>query len=213
MATYHAQATSLYDKNPLECTDVCESCIGMESGSNARHGNMFQLSWEQVTANVQRRHPNASALAVGDFIELFEVPTYAAVEHLSVFHDCDLKGFRFRVGYASVLDCPVPRTVVDVSVEARIDTERGTTVSNDATPGAIPVMGAQQGRDLLHFAPAPRNNHRAVLRMEVTALPTSGSVWDLPELQFFATFDRYAVCYCAKCAGAYDKSLVTTVTQ
>lgn len=224
MSNYTLQIDKLYDKQratSLACEYKKSSCAGMETGPLNRQGAL-QVSMDWLKKNVQSRYGVVPVLAVGDTLEVFEFPTYARLEDLSVFHDCPLGDFRFQVEVADVIDGDAGlRTVTPrAGIVALNDTEVGTTVTNDATAGAIPVLGATAGRDHFHFGNEVRNNHRAVIRLRVTAAPAvpaagnppAASFFDYAGLNLFARFEKYASCVCAPtCQGGYDKDLVTAV--
>jgi hypothetical protein len=217
--TYFGQTSSEYDRSPFGCANDLDFCKGLESGTYNRDSGGLQVSFNTLKDRVERRHGVASqsTLAVGDFIELFDVPTYAALTHLSVMHDCDTKGFKFDLEVADVSGTWTARVATArAGLLAFHDVEVGTTVTNGTSAAALVNIGATQGRDMFHFAPAPRNNHKAVIRLKVTAIPAGANVgfnvYKL-NLDFFAKFDKYASCpQCDPCEGAYDKDAVTAVS-
>lgn len=224
MANYTLQIDKLYDKQKatsLACEPAKSSCAGMETGPLNRQGAL-QVSMDWLKKNVHSRYAVVPIIAVGDTIEVFEIPTYARLEDLSVFHDCAMGDFRFQVEVANVLDGAAGlRTVTArAGVVAIRDTEAGTTVTNGTAAAAIPVLGATVGRDHFHFGDAVRNNHRAVVRLRVTAAPAvpaagsppAPSFFDYSGFNMFARFEKYASCVCAPtCQAAYDKDAVTTI--
>jgi hypothetical protein len=228
MTTYNLQRTSLYDKQKATsgaCKPSIKSCIDLEDGPMARHGNVLQLSIDSMKKQAEKRYNKSPVLAVGDFVEVFEFPTYAKLDELSIFHDCAMGDFRVQAEIADVLEAidangNYTRTVTPrAAVTALTDKEAGTTVTTGAAAAAMGVIGAAIGRDVYHFANV-RNNHRAVVRLKVTAVPAApaagqppaANFFDLKGFNLFAAFQRYASCVCASsCAGAYDKDAVTAI--
>ncbi len=217
----------------------CESrfnpCVGMESGSDARHVTLFQLSMESiknhVKQNLNMRNTAAivamDAIAVGDYIELFQVPGYVSVEDFALHHDLKVDGFKFKIELVDrVLDpdgsCGDAIDTVRDPLEGVHDTERETTVTYGDAPAAMEEIDlAITGRDHWHFENKKyRNNHHAVIRLKVTALPAVPApdsptpwvrIWD-QKMDFFVTFHRYSICQKEKSGvGAYQKSLVDTI--
>lgn len=224
MANYTLQESQLYLKQKATA-DACDfkksSCAGMETGPYNRN-SVLQMSGKTLRLNAEQRYGMKPVLKVGDTIEVFEIPTYSALEDLSVFHDCPLSDFRIVVEVADVIDGAAgARTVTPrTGITAIADTEAGTTVTNGTAAAALPVIGAAVGRDHFHFAEAVRNNHRAVVRLKITAAPAAPAAgaapapnfFDYEGLNLFARFERYASCVCAPaCQGAYDKNDVTTI--
>ncbi len=227
MTTYNLQRTSLYDKQKATagaCIPSIKSCIDLEEGPMARHGNVLQLSIDSMKKQAEKRYNKSPVLAVGDFIEVFEFPTYAKLDELSVFHDCPMGDFRVQVEVADVLEAidvngNYTRTVTPrAALTAITDTEAGTTVTTGTAAAALAVIGAAVGRNVYHFN-GVRNNHRAVVRLRVTAVPAvpaagqppAANFFDLKGLNLFAAFQRYASCVCeSDCTSGYDKDAVTT---
>lgn len=221
MANYTLQASQLYDKQraSADCEPKKSSCASLETGPYQRTGTLqASMNWLKKTA--EQRYGTAPVLAVDDTIEVFEFPTYARLTDLSVFHDCSLGAYRFQIEVADVLDEPTRVVTPRAGVVAVHDTEAGTTVTNGTAPAAIPVLADAVGRDHFHFGEAVRNNHRAVIRLKVTAAPAAPAAGQPPAANFFdysgfnlfASFERYASCVCAPdCQGAYDKDAVTTI--
>lgn len=209
------------------CETGFDECVGMESGTFARHVNTFHLSMESIRKNVQARHgiDAMDKLAVGDFIELYTIPTYASLEDLALHHDLTVSGFKFEFELVDRFldEDSVVTDVVRATPLAIHDTERETTVTYGAAPAALAEVDlATAGRDHWHFEHNKyRNNHHAVIRAKVTAVPPTPApdstvkavrVWDI-DMDFFATYHRYAVCTCKRTGkDAYDKSLVDTIT-
>jgi hypothetical protein len=233
--TFYAQhgsnATQGFSNRPWlgGCEASFDECVGMESGTAARHVNTFQLSMESIRKHVMARHGQSAmdAIAVGDFIELYTVPTYASVEDFALHHDLKVEGFKFEVEMVDrVADpagsCGATIDTVRDPLEAVHDTERETTVKYGDAPAPMEEVDlAESGRDHWHFENKKyRNNHHAVLRLKVTAVPPVPEpdsptpwvrIWDM-DMDFFATFHRYAVCTCKRTGvGAYEKPLVDTI--
>jgi hypothetical protein len=221
MTTYNLQRTSIYDTQAAVPKEISvKSCVDLEEGPYARHGNVLQMSNESMKKQVEKRYGQVPILAMGDFLEVFEMPTYGKLDNLSVFHDAPMGDFRFQVEIANVLDNPdgtrtvTPRT----GITALTDTEAGTTVTTGTAPAALGVLGATVGREVYHFTNL-RNNHRAVVRLKVTAVPAApaagqppaANFFDIKSLNLFAAFQRYAGCVCESGAqNSYQKSSVTT---
>lgn len=232
MTTFYAQHGSNAKQgiNSQPWAGACETgfdeCVGMESGTFARHVNTFQLSMESIRKNVQARHgiDAMDKLAVDDYIELFTIPTYAALEDLALHHDLVVDGFKFKFELVDrFLDADgVITDVVRATPEAIHDTERETTVEYGAAPAALEEVDlAVAGRDHWHFEHNKyRNNHHAVVRAKVTAVPPTPApdsavkgvrVWDM-DMDFFATYHRYAVCTCKRSGkDSYTKADVDTI--
>jgi hypothetical protein len=222
MTTYNLQRISIYDKQAAVggCECPIKSCIDFEEGPYARHGNVLQLSIDSMKKQAEKRYGQVPTLVVGDFLEVFEFHTYAKLDELSVFHDCSMGDFKFQVEIANVLDgANCARTVTPrAGVTALTDTEAGTVVTYGAAPAALGVIGATVGREHYHFTNV-RNNHRAVVRLKVTAVPAvaaagqppAPSFFDLKGIQLFAAFQRYAACVCSPtCEGGYAKDAVAS---
>lgn len=233
--TFYAQHGSNAKQNATgqpwagSCEGGFDECVGMESGTDARHVNMFHLSMESIRKNVMARHGNDAMdkLAVDDFIELYTVPTYASVEDFALHHDLVVDGFKFEVQMVDRVADPDSSCggVIDAErdpLEGIHDTERETTVTyGDAPVPMEEVDLAESGRDHWHFESRKyRNNHHAVIRLKVTAVPPVPApdsqvawlrVWDM-DMDFFATYHRYAICTCKRTGkDAYAKTAVDTI--
>jgi hypothetical protein len=221
MTNFTLQKTNLYDKNPAgDCGCKKQSYYDLDQGTYARGSSRLQHSVANMKTYAAMRYNTKPILSVGDTIEVFEIPSYAYLKDLSVFHDCPLGDFRFEVEVADVVDGDnCLRTVTKrAGVQAIKDTEAGTAVPVYGTAlAALPVIGAAVGRTMLHFGDAVRNNHRAVVRIKITAAPAApaagaapaANFFDLPFLDFHAKFEEYAHHNCAaKCQGAYNKDAV-----
>jgi hypothetical protein len=233
--TFYAQhgSNSLQGKSNQPWLGGCETsldeCVGMESGTAARHVNQFQLSMESIAGHVKERHDLTAMdkIAVGDFIELYTVPTYASVEDFALHHDVKVEGFKFEIEWVDrVADpdgsCGATIDTVRDPLEGVHDTERETTVTYGTAPEAMEEIDlADSGRDHWHFENKKyRNNHHAVIRLKVTAIPAVPApdsptpwvrIWD-QKMDFFIVYHRYASCTCKRTGvGAYDKKLVDTI--
>jgi hypothetical protein len=217
MTTFYGQTSNEYDVNPMQCgNSALNNTVGLEHGSYNRTDGLLQVSFETMKARIERRHgvQAMQAAAVGDFIELFDVPVYSSIKSIAVNHDCDTKGFKFDIEVVRISGTPAARVATPIAgLTAFHDIETGTTVTNGTAAAALANIGAATGRESFHFSPAPRNNHKAVIRLKVTALPAVGTnLFDLSTIAVFAKFDLYGVNTCATCENAYDKNAVATVS-
>ena len=226
MANYLLSKIGLYNKKGYEnCGCDQPACIDLETNaSQLRNGRYLSNGMTDMASAIFNRYNNVKPiLVVGDTVEIFEVPTYAALTDLSVFHDCPMGDYRFEIEVANIVEgvnCARTATA-RAGITAIKDAETGTTVTNGTAPVAFTgATGATVGRDHYHFGGAVRNNHRAVVRLKVTAAPAApaagaapaANFFDLTALGFHASFERYAPCVCAPtCQGAYDKTKVATI--
>jgi hypothetical protein len=219
MTTYHLQRTNFYDTQKItaNCTKKVKSCFDLDTGAMVRNGTTLQLSIDSMKKIATRRYNNPPVLAVGDFLELFEVPTYSYIDTIAIFHDASLGGFKFEVEIARVIDTEAARTVTPVVYKALIDKEEAATVTYGAVLATPSAIGAVVGRDIYQVDNV-RNNHRAVIRLKITAVPTPPtpgqtglSFFDVESLNFFASFKVYSSCVCKSTAkNPYLKSNITT---
>ncbi len=219
MTTYHLQRTNFYDTQKVtsNCAKRVKDCFDLDTGAMARNGTTLQLSIDSMKKIATRRYNKPPVLVVGDFIEIFEVPTYSYIETIGIFHDASLGGFKFEVEIARVIDTETARTATPVVYKALIDKEEASTVTYGTVLATPLAIGAVVGRDIYQVDNV-RNNHRAVIRLKITAVPTPPtpgqtglSFFDVESLNIFASFKVYSSCLCkATAKNPYLKNKITT---
>lgn len=204
MATYNV-AKGGFETNPLDCGRPKQTCIGMEKSDEVVvRGGVLRQTMQDICARLQKKNDCTDAvLAVGDFLEIFNLPTFSVLESFAVHIDSPTRGFAFNVsttlanGLLGVHTTLTTTPAVGTAPCTKVSATEGNELPNGLGGDALLV------RHNFDFTRQPlpiRSEVPNYLRLEITALPSGlvngrpASICDLC-MTFFIGIRRTAICH------------------
>lgn len=193
-----------HETNPLDCQRPKQTCIGMEKSDEVVvRGGVLRISMQDMCARLQLKHDcTDSVLAVGDFLEFMNLPTFSVVESIDVHIDGDPHGFLFSITDSHGQDLTGSHSVLTtVAANGNTPCSKTSTLIGDEKPENLGGSGLKRHSFDLTRQPVPvRSDIPNYLRMEILALPT-GDINGRPVtlcdlcLTLFVGIRRTAICH------------------